>query len=356
MFVYDSGMATRTPIRWRLADDDGGQPALFGDTVPGSRDLPAVEYLHVRARRIISRVPEGARVPFRYTINPYRGCTHACTYCFARPTHEYLGLDGGKDFEERIVVKINAVERLRAELADPKWAGDTIALGTNTDPYQPCEGRYRLTRGIAETLTEAGNPFSILTKSTMIVRDRDVLAEAAGRGLFRAAFSVGTLDEDVWRMSEPGTPPPTRRLDALARLTDAGIRCSVLVAPIIPGLSDDPEQLEQVVRAAFEAGAESVTPIVLHLRPGVRELFMPWLEGVRPDLVERYQRLYHRRAGYAHEHHARIAAHVQELADRYGGNLATPAAARGNVALLADTPRRPTRWQPDQLAIDLGAA
>ena len=116
-------MATRTPIRWRLADDDGGQPALFGETVPGRRDLPAVEYLHVRAQRIISRVPDGARVPFRFTINPYRGCSHACTYCFARPTHEYLGLDGGKDFEERIVVKINAVERLRAELADPKWAG-----------------------------------------------------------------------------------------------------------------------------------------------------------------------------------------------------------------------------------------
>ena len=352
-------MATATALRWRLADDDGGQPTLFPlDDVPGRRELPAVEYLHVRARRLISSLPPSAstRLPFRHTVNVYRGCAHACTYCFARPTHEYLGLDGGRDFEQRIVVKINAVERLRADLREPSWAGETIALGTNTDPYQPCEGRYRLTQGIAETLTEAGNPFSILTKSTMIVRDRDVLAEAAGRGLFRAAFSVGTLDEDVWRMSEPGTPPPTRRLDALARLTDAGIRCSVLVAPIIPGLSDDPEQLEQVVRAAFEAGAESVTPIVLHLRPGVRELFMPWLEGVRPDLVERYQRLYHRRAGYAHEHHARIAAHVQELADRYGGNLATPAAARGNLALVAETPRRPTRWQPDQLAIDLGAA
>jgi DNA repair photolyase len=349
-------MATRTPIRWRLADDDGGQPALFGDAVPGRRDLPAVEYLHVRAQRIISRVPEGARVPFRFTINPYRGCSHACTYCFARPTHEYLGLDGGKDFEERIVVKINAVERLRAELADPKWAGETIALGTNTDPYQPCEGRYRLTRGIAETLTTAGNPFSILTKSTMIVRDRDVLAEAAGRGLFRAAFSVGTLDEGVWRMSEPGTPAPARRLEALSRLADVGIPCSVLVAPILPGLSDDLDQLEEVVRAAFEAGAVSVTPIVLHLRPGVRELFMPWLQGVRPDLVDRYERLYHRRAGYAHEHHARIAAHVQQLADQYGGAMATPAAARGALMLLADAPARPSRWQADQLAIDLGAA
>ena len=130
----------------------------------------------------------------------------------------------------------------------------------------------------------------------------------------------------------------------------------MLVAPILPGLSDDPEQLAEVVRAAFAAGAESVTPIVLHLRPGVREQFMPWLEGVRPDLVDRYQRLYHRRAGYAHEHHARIAAHVQELADRYGGSTATPAAARGNLALLPDAPARPTRWQADQLAIDLGAA
>ena len=187
-------------------------------------------------------------MPFRYTINPYRGCSHACTYCFARPTHEYLGLNGGDDFERRIVVKVNAVERLAAELARPSWHGDHIAMGTNTDPYQQCEGRYRLTRGIVETLGRARNPFSILTKSTMIQRDLDVLAAAAERTDVRVNFSIGTLDEEVWRISEPGTPPPWRRVEALARLSEAGMPCGVLVAPILPGLSDGEEQLSRVVQ------------------------------------------------------------------------------------------------------------
>src|SRR5262249_40389906 len=201
-------------LRWRLAGDDG-QGVLFGegDGDP-RRELRTVEYLHVRAQKVISKVPNAARLPFEYTINPYRGCTHACTYCFARPTHEYLGLNAGEDFERRIVVKVNAVERLRVELADPRWGGDHIALGTNTDPYQQAEGRYKLTRGVLETLGEAQNPFSILTKSTMLLRDLDVLMAAAERTTVRANYSIGTLDEDVWRLTEPGTPPPRRRLEA----------------------------------------------------------------------------------------------------------------------------------------------
>jgi DNA repair photolyase len=332
-------MSSAEPIRWRLADDDAGQPALFGeDAVPGTRDLPEVEYLHVRARRIISAVPEGARLPFRFTINAYRGCAHACSYCFARPTHTYLGLDGGRDFERRIVVKVNAVERLRAELRDPRYRDEAIAMGTNTDPYQPCEGRYRLTRGIVEVLAERGQRFSILTKSTMIVRDAAVLAEAASDGLFRAAFSIGTLDEDVARLTEPGAPPPHARVEALARLTEAGIPCSVLIAPVIPGMSDDPEGLEAVVRAVVAAGAVSVTPILLHLRPGVRELFEPWLEGARPDLVDQYSALYQHRSGYSHARQVEIAALVQRLADRYGLPAVAPREARGNGSSPAVRP------------------
>ena len=271
---------------------DTEQPTLFPepDGWGDGRSLHDVEYIHMRAKRIVNRVPEASRMPFRFTINAYRGCAHACTYCFARPTHEFLGMNAGDDFERRIVVKVNAVEKLRRELRDPRWAGDHIAMGTNTDPYQPAEGRYRLTRGIVEVLGEARNEFSILTKSPMIVRDLDVLAAAAERTHVRCNLSIGTVDEDVWRASEPGTPPPRQRLDAVRRLNEAGIPCGVLVAPILPGISDDPDRIEATVEAVLAAGAVSVTPILLHLRPGVREVFMPWLARYRPDLVEALRR------------------------------------------------------------------
>ncbi|MGN6378509.1 MAG: radical SAM protein, partial [Gaiellales bacterium] len=191
-----------------------------------------------------------------------------------------------------IVVKVNAIERVRAELAAPSWSGEHIAMGTNTDPYQPAEGRYRLTRGIIEALAEARNPFSILTKSSMIVRDADVLSAARRRTSVGIAFSIGTVDERVWHDTEPGTPPPAQRLEALRRLTAAGIPCSVLAAPILPGISDSPEQIRDVVRACRRAGAMSVSPITLHLRRGVREQFMPWLADARPELVADYEQLY----------------------------------------------------------------
>ena len=216
--------------------------------------------------------------------------------CFARPTHEYLNLNIGRDFERRIVVKINAVERVRAEVMAKRWAGDFIAMGTNTDPYQRCEGKYRLTRGIVEVLGEARNPFSILTKSTLILRDIDVLAEAAKRTRVQTAFSVGTVDDEVWKMSEPGTPHPRRRLETLARLREAGIPTGVLAAPILPGISDSPQQLQALANALVEAGVESATPIVLHLRPGVKQEYLAWLANVRPDLLERYDEIYGRRS------------------------------------------------------------
>jgi DNA repair photolyase len=257
---------------------------------PGFRGIECIE---VEARSVLNRVPGGG-LPFDWTINPYRGCVHACTYCFARPTHTYLDMDAGRDFETKIVVKVNAPEVLRRELAAPRWRGEPIAMGTGTDPYQRVEGRYRLMRGILEALIEARNPFSILTKGTLIVRDLDLLRRAAEVAPVSAAFSIGTLDERVWRETEPGTPHPRARIEALRTLAAAGIPTGVLVAPVLPGLSDAPRQLRAVVEAALEAGATHVTPILLHLRPGVREQFLPWLVTHHPDLVPRYRELYRR--------------------------------------------------------------
>jgi DNA repair photolyase len=212
--------------------------------------------------------------------------------CFARPSHTYLNFDAGRDFETRIVVKVNAVEVLRRELRKRSWTGAHVAMGTNTDPYQRCEGRYRLTRGVLEALRDHANPCSILTKSPLLLRDLDLLVELAETAGFTANLSIGTLDEEVWRRSEPGTPHPKARMAAVKRLVAAGVPCGILMAPILPGISDAPEQLRAVVRAAADAGASHLTPITLHLRRGVKEEFMPWLEREYPELVGDYRRMY----------------------------------------------------------------
>ncbi len=204
-------------LRWRLADDDSdGQSSLFDeeellDRHVGTGAFLGMEFLHVNAKTILNRVPGGSRMPFEWTINAYRGCSHACSYCFARPTHEYLGLGIGEDFEKKLVVKVNAVERLRAETAPNRWAGHHIAIGTNTDPYQRCEGKYHLYQGMLGVLAERRNPFSILTKSTLILRDIELLQAAAEVTEVRVNMSIGTLDESVWRATEPGAPHPRRR-------------------------------------------------------------------------------------------------------------------------------------------------
>ena len=305
-------------LRWRLTDDDGGQPELFDEvtTVPGTRELAGLEFMHVKAKRVINRVPDGSRMPFRHTVNPYRGCSHACVYCFARPTHEYLNLDRGRDFDTRIVVKVNAVERVRAELAHPRWNRELVALGTNTDPYQPCEGRYRLTAGIVAALTAAGNPVSIVTKSTLVLRDVDVLAEAAERGLVHVDLSVGCLDRDVWRLTEPSAPSPDRRLETVAALNRARVPCGVLIAPILPDISDGAEQLDRLVGACVDAGADSIAAVSLHLRPGVREHYLSWLSDHRPGLVADHLIRY--RGSYlAADARRTLSARVQELASSH---------------------------------------
>jgi DNA repair photolyase len=212
--------------------------------------------------------------------------------CFARPTHTYLNMGAGEDFERKIVVKVNAPEVLRRELRKRSWKGEHVAMGTNTDPYQRCEGRYRLTRGVLEALRDYANPCSILTKSPLLLRDLDLFTELVSTAGFTANLSIGTFDEEVWRRTEPGTPHPRARMQAVKALNRAGVPTGVLVAPVLPGISDSPAQLREVVRAAADAGASHVSPIALHLRPGVKEEFMPWLEREYPELVDGYRRMY----------------------------------------------------------------
>ncbi len=256
-------------------------------------EFRGIEVIEVEAKTVINHVP-GNFLPFKYTINPYRGCSHACRYCFARVTHTYMEMNAGRDFETKIVVKVNAPDVLRRQLARKTWKGEHIAMGTATDPYQRAEGRYRLMRGIIGALVDYRNPFSILTKGTLILRDLDLLLEGARWADVGTALSIGTLDEDAWRRSEPGTPHPRKRMEAVAALNDAGIPCGVLMAPILPGITDDPRKLRDVVKAAIDAGATHVSPILLHLRPGVREEFMPWLAEHYPDLVAPYESMYRR--------------------------------------------------------------
>jgi DNA repair photolyase len=244
--------------------------------------------------------------------------------CFARPTHTFLDMNAGSDFEKKIVVKVNAPEVLRRQLAAKRWKGEGIAMGTNTDPYQRAEGRYRLMPGIIRALTDYRNTFSILTKGTLILRDLELLVEAARVTDVSTAFSIGTLDEAAWRASEPGTPHPRKRIEAVRALNEAGIPCGVLMAPILPGITDDPRQLREVVAAAIDAGATHVSPILLHLRPGVREEFLPWLAETYPDLVERYEELYRKPYAPAAERDA-LGRRVSGLIRSLGGVRPAPA-------------------------------
>jgi DNA repair photolyase len=231
--------------------------------------------------------------------------------CFARPTHTYLGFDAGRDFEREIVVKVNAPEVLRAELAKPSWKREHVALGTNTDPYQWVEGRYRLMEGIWEALRDAGNPCSVLTKSPLLLRDLALMLEIAKRASFSACLSIPTLDEKAWRATEPHTPSPRARLEAVAELNRAGIPTGVLIAPLMPGINDAPHQVEPLMEMAAQAGATSIGGVALHLRGEVRDVFMGWLCCRRPDLVERYEKLYRHGAYAPREERARLARMVR---------------------------------------------
>ncbi|MEW1546405.1 Rv2578c family radical SAM protein [Streptomyces tsukubensis] len=347
-------------MRWdHLADETNpargtANPALFGTEAVTTRtfDTPefrGITFHEVRARSIVNQVPGASRMPFEWTVNPYRGCTHACVYCFARKTHSYLDLDTGLGFDSQIVVKINAPELLRRQLGSRQWHGAHIAMGTNVDCYQRAEGRYRLMPGIIAALRDHANPFSILTKGTLILRDLELLRQAAEVTEVGISVSVGFLDDELWRTVEPGTPSPERRLDVVRTLGDHGIGCGVLMAPVIPFLGDRPEQLRATVRAIAAAGATSVTPLVLHLRPGAREWFMQWLAEHHPRLVRRYEQMYAAGAYAPTWYQRRITRQVHELAAEFGIGPADRGAPRriavpepATAAAAASTPTQLT--------------
>ncbi|MBD0330183.1 MAG: radical SAM protein [Thermoleophilia bacterium] len=293
------------------------------------------EYREEPCRVALNRV---RGMSFRWSLNPYMGCVHQCTFCYVRAFELRADRPPDDRYGQSIRVKVNVADVLARELARPGWTYEPVAVGAATDPYQPAEGRYRLTRRCLETLARASNPFSLITRGPLVVRDVDVLQEAARRAEVSVNFSVPTLDEEVWRRTEPGTAPPRQRLRALKRLVDAGIRAGVGMAPILPGLSDRPEQLAEVVKAAREAGATHLWANVLFLRPGTREHFLAALAHDWPEELERYERLYAGRAYLGNDVRRPVQQQVDELrrhfaiADRRRAPLA-PAGPPEQLAL-----------------------
>ena len=253
--------------------------------------MAAAQVTEINCKTLINRV-SAPDFPFRWTINPYRGCRHACRYCYARSTHQYWGMDAGADFESQIFAKINAPSVLRHELSRPRWGGEPIVIGTASDPYEPAEAQYGLTRQVLEVMAEFRNPASITTKGTLVRRDIDVLKRLNDVAGVQVVFSVGTIDETIWRQTEPGAPNPMARLEAMQYLVEHGIPAGVLAAPLIPGLSDTSDSINALVAAVAQHRARFLSANLLFLRPGSREWFMPFIRESYPHLAPGYARLY----------------------------------------------------------------
>ena len=253
--------------------------------------MAGAEVQEIYCKTLLNRI-DIPSFPFQWTLNPYRGCRHACRYCYARPTHEFLGLDAGKEFEQRVFAKVNAPEVLRQELRRPKWKNEAIAIGTASAPYEPAEMEYRLTRRILQVLCEFRTPASITTKGVLIRRDVDVLRELGRVADVRVNFSVGSIDERVWKLTEPGAPSPVARLEAMQFLVENGINAGVMMAPLLPGISDSTESIYDVAEAAAAHGARFIGANVLFLKPGSKEWFMPMLKETYPHLAPGYAKLY----------------------------------------------------------------
>jgi DNA repair photolyase len=262
--------------------------------------------------------PTPSMLPFNFTVNGYRGCSHACRYCFARPTHEYLDLDCGTDFDTQVVVKTNVADVLRRELARPSWRRETVALGTNTDPYQRAEGRYALMPGIIAALADSGTPFSILTKGTLLRRDLPLITEAARDVEVSVAVSLAVGDPELHREVEPGTPTPQARLALISAIREAGLDCHVMVAPILPYLTDSAEHLDSLLAQIAAAGATSVTAFGLHLRGSTRGWFMNWLARTRPELLAEYRELYRRGAYLPADYRKTLHDRATPLINKHG--------------------------------------
>ncbi|NEW40526.1 radical SAM protein [Nocardia cyriacigeorgica] len=317
-------------MRWQsqtLDADDGALPGLdragFVRTVQ-TPEFDGITFHEVLCKSALNKMPEGAGLPFRWTINPMRGCSHACRYCFARGTHEYLDLDAGTDFDNQIVVKTNIAAVLRRELARRSWHRETVALGTNTDPYQRAEGRYRLMPGIIRALTDSGTPFSILTKGTLLRRDLPLLTLAARQIPVHIGVSLAMLDPDLHRSVEPGTPAPKARLELVRALADAGFEVDVMVAPVIPYLTDGSSHLDELFAAIAEAGARSVIAFPMHLRGSTRGWFLGWLAETHPALLRRYRQLYGRGAYVTPEYSSWLRGRIDPLLERHRLQRDTP--------------------------------
>ncbi|SDQ13576.1 DNA repair photolyase [Leucobacter chromiiresistens] len=310
------------------APEDGVLPGLDAAqvaAVPGhlrtvrSPEYAGMAFHEVLAKSALNRVHGDSSMPFSWTINPYRGCSHACVYCFARGSHRYLEFDTGKDFDAQIVVKVNVAEVLGRELARPGWARECVALGTNTDPYQRAEGRYRLMPGIITALARSGTPMSILTKGTLLRRDLPLLAEAGERVPVELAMSIAVGDPELQQSIEPGTPTTRARLDTIAAARDAGLAADVFLMPVLPGLTDGPDQLDRLLRDIRDAGARSVVYGALHLRSHVKPWFLAWLEREHPELLPRYRSLFPGASSRAPQaYRMELAARIRPLIARYG--------------------------------------
>jgi len=302
-----------------------------GDALPGlaklsnlvrsvqTPEFAGITFHEVLAKSALNHVPGASNaLPFGWTINPYRGCSHSCVYCFARNTHTYLDLDSGKDFDSQIIVKVNVAEVLEKELARPSWGRHPVALGTNTDPYHRAEGRYRLMPGIIAALAASDTPFSILTKGTLLRRDLPLLQAAAERVPVDLAMSIAIYDDELQQSVEPGTPSTAARLATVKAARDAGLPCAVFMMPVLPHLTDTVEHLDRAFGMIAEAGASSVIYSALHLRPGAREWYAAWLAREHPDLVTRYREMYGGGSYAPKEYRAWLARRVRPLLRKHG--------------------------------------
>lgn len=281
-------------------------------------EFAGITFHEVLAKSVLNKVPATSSMPFHWTINPYRGCSHACVYCFARKTHSYLNLDTGLDFDSQLVVKTNAAEVVRREVSRRSWRREHVAMGTNTDPYQRAEGRYRLMPDIITALADSGTPFSILTKGTLLARDIPLLKQAASSVEIGMGISLAIIDPELAHAVEPGTPTPKARLELISRLRDAGLPCGVLAMPILPWLTDNDEALDALFGALAAAGASGVSAGALHLRPGAREWYMDWLAANHPKLVGRYQRLYRGGSYASKEYRTWLSGRIRYHRARHG--------------------------------------
>ncbi|MDO3297697.1 Fe-S protein, radical SAM family protein [Mycobacteroides abscessus subsp. massiliense] len=310
-------------MRWdgqALAADDGALPGLERIGLVRSVRTPEFEgitFHEVLCKSALNKVPAVSMLPFRFTVNAFRGCAHACRYCFARPTHEYLEFDSGADFDNQIVVKTNLVPVLRKELGRKSWSRETVALGTNTDPYQRAEGRYQLMPGVIGALADSGTPISILTKGTLLRRDLPLLAEAAGQVPVSLGISLAIGDEVLHREVESGVPSPQARLALISAACEAGFQPHVMVAPVLPFLTDTVEHLDDLLGRIADAGAAGVTVFPLHLRGTTRGWFMSWISHSHPELVGRYRELYRKGAYVPAEYRAWLRERVGPLVQKH---------------------------------------